>query len=153
MLNTIICSNFHKCHNCQWLYSSRITMISFLLFCTPFQLKGCEKQLSIICSVNVRYSRLLKVALLGFPGGASDKEPACQCWRRSRRRFNPWVWKIPWRRSWQPTPVFLPGESHGQKSLMGYSHRVTKSWTHWNDNTHTRRIVLYCSYSSDKTKN
>ena len=57
----------------------------------------------------------------GIPGGASGKESACQCWRRKRNRFNPWVRKIPWRRKWQPTPVFLPGESHGQRSLMGYS--------------------------------
>ena len=35
--------------------------------------------------------------------------------------FNPWVGKISWRRKWQPTPVFLPGKSHGQKSLVGYS--------------------------------
>ena len=38
-----------------------------------------------------------------------------------RRRFAPWVGKIPWRRAWQPTPVFLPGESHRQRSLAGYS--------------------------------
>ena len=37
------------------------------------------------------------------------------------RGFDPWVRKIPWRRAWQPTPVFLPGESHGQRSLGGYS--------------------------------
>ena len=36
-----------------------------------------------------------------------------------RDGFNPWVWKIPWRRAWQPTPVFLPGESHGQRKLGG----------------------------------
>ena len=35
--------------------------------------------------------------------------------------FDPWVGKIPWRRSWQATPVILPGESHGQRSLAGYS--------------------------------
>ena len=35
--------------------------------------------------------------------------------------FDPWVGKIPWRRAWQPTPVFLPGETHGQRSLVGYS--------------------------------
>ena len=34
--------------------------------------------------------------------------------------FNPWIGKIPWRREWQPTPVFLPGKSHGQRSLVGY---------------------------------
>ena len=38
-----------------------------------------------------------------------------------RRRFNPWVRKIAWRRKWQPTPVFLPGESHGQRSLVAFS--------------------------------
>ena len=40
--------------------------------------------------------------------------------------FNPRVGKIPWRRTWQPTPVFLPGESHGQRSLAGYSPRGLK---------------------------
>ena len=50
---------------------------------------------------------------IGVPGGARGKEPSCQ-WRRCKRcRFNPWVGKIPWRRAWQPTPLFLPGESHG----------------------------------------
>ena len=57
----------------------------------------------------------------GFPGGTSDKEPACQFQRHKRCEFDSWVAKIPWRRAWQPTPVFLPGESHGQKSLVGYS--------------------------------
>jgi len=56
-----------------------------------------------------------------FPGGASDKELACQCRRCKRHGFNSWVRKIPWRRAWQPLPGFLPGESHGQRSLAGYS--------------------------------
>ena len=56
----------------------------------------------------------------GFPGGASGKESACQCRRYKRGGFNAWVKKIPWRRKWQPTPVFLPGKSHGQRSLAGY---------------------------------
>ena len=59
--------------------------------------------------------------LWGFPGGANGKEPACQCSKHKRCRFSPWVGKIPWRRAWQPTPVFLPGKSHGQRSLEGYS--------------------------------
>ena len=45
---------------------------------------------------------------------------ACQCRRHKRSEFDPWVWKILWRRAWQPTSVFLPGESHGQRSLTGY---------------------------------
>ena len=47
--------------------------------------------------------------------------------------FSPWVGKIPWRRKWQPTPVFLPGKSHGQKSLVGYSpwgHKVSDTAEH-----------------------
>ena len=52
---------------------------------------------------------------------ASGKELACQYRRHKRHGFNPWVGKIPWRRAWQPTPVFLPGESHGQRNLVGYS--------------------------------
>ena len=48
-------------------------------------------------------------------------------WPQCRRpEFNPLAGKMPWRRAWQPTPVFLPGESHGQKSLVGYSPRGRK---------------------------
>ena len=54
---------------------------------------------------------LINISILGFPGGSSGKEPGCQCRRLKRCGFDPWVWKIPWRRAWQPTPVFLPGES------------------------------------------
>ena len=53
-------------------------------------------------------------------GGASGKEPTCQCRRHKRRRFDPWVRKILWRRAWQSISIFLPGESHGQRSLEGY---------------------------------
>ena len=63
--------------------------------------------------------------LLGFLGGGTwGKEPACQCRRHKKCRFDPCVGKIPWRRAWQPTPVFLPRESHGQR-LVGYS-----AWGH-----------------------
>ena len=54
-------------------------------------------------------------------GALVVKEPTCQCWRYKSCGFYPWIGKIPWRRAWQPTPVFLPGESHGQRSLVGYS--------------------------------
>ena len=45
----------------------------------------------------------------GFPGGGSGKESACQCRNHKRHGFNPWIGKIPWRRKWQPTVVFMPG--------------------------------------------
>ena len=63
----------------------------------------------------------------GFPGGTSGKEPACQCRRCKRHRFDPWVGKIPWRRKWQPTPVFLIGESHGRGTWQATVHRITPS--------------------------
>ena len=53
----------------------------------------------------------------GLPWWFSGKEPAYQY---RRREFDPWVGKIPWRKAWQPTPVFLPGEPHGPRSLAGY---------------------------------
>ena len=80
-------------------------------------------ELSSLCQL---YSRL--PLAIGFTRGsvfmsraASGKEPACQCRRCKRHRFDPWVREILWKRKWQPIPVFLPGESHGQSNLMGYS--------------------------------
>ena len=66
-----------------------------------------------------------------FPGDASGKEPACQCRICKRCQFNPWVRKIPWRRAWQPTPIFFPGESQGQSSPGALVRRVSWSWTGW----------------------
>ena len=63
-----------------------------------------------------------------IPGGTSGKEPTCQS-RRQKRSFDPWVGKYPWSRKWQPTPVFLPGEFHGQRSLAGYSPLGCKDMT------------------------
>ena len=70
---------------------------------------------------------------LGFPGGSDCKESACNagdlCLIPGSLR--PWVRRIPWRREWLPTPVFLPGEFHGQRSLVGYGlwgHRVRHNW-------------------------
>ena len=63
---------------------------------------------------------LVRISYSGFPGGTSGKEAACQCRRHKSCRFDPWVGKLSWRRKWQPTSVSLPGESHGQRSLVGY---------------------------------
>ena len=57
----------------------------------------------------------------GFPDGSLGKEPACNAGTAGDNGFDPWVLKIPWRRKRQPTPVFLPGKSHGQSNLVGYS--------------------------------
>ena len=71
----------------------------------------------------------------GFPGGPSAKEPACQCRRLMRCRFDPWVGKIPQRRKCQPMPVCLPAEFHGQRSLKSCSPWAPKEWTRLKQHT------------------
>ena len=66
------------------------------------------------------------IDLTGFPGCASSKKPSCQFRRHERSRFHLCVRKIPWRRTWQPTLVFLPGKSHGKRSLADNSPRGCK---------------------------
>ena len=77
--------------------------------------------------------------------GASGKESACQGSGQKRCGFNPCIGKIPWRRKWQPTLVFLPGEFHGQMSLEDYSPWGCKELdttegihTHTHTHTHAR---------------
>ena len=66
------------------------------------------------------------LAAASLVGALVHGESACQ----SRRpRFDPWVVKIPWKRKWQPTSEFWPGESHGQRSLAGSSPWSCNSWT------------------------
>ena len=80
----------------------------------------------------------------GLPGWLSGKELACQC---RRHGFDPWVRKIPWRIKWQPTPVFLPGESYGRRSLVGYSpqgHKEsdTTEWLHLHSATKEKEQLI-----------
>ena len=65
-----------------------------------------------------------------FLENASGKESTCQCRNYKSCGFHPWVGKIPWSRKWQPTPVFFPEESHGQRILAGYS-----PWGHTESDT------------------
>jgi len=83
-------------------------------------------------------------------GGTNDKELAYPCRRHKRCGFDPWVEKIPWRRKWQPTPVSLPGESHGQRSLEGYSQsivsqRVRNDWSNLAC-MHKKFSNVFCRY-------
>ena len=66
----------------------------------------------------------------GLPRWLSGKEFTYQCWRHRSCGFSLWVGKISWRRKWKPTPVFLPGKCHGQRSLAGYS-----PWGHKDSDT------------------
>ena len=87
----------------------------------------------------------------GFPGGTSDKEPACQRQRYKRGQFSPWVRKIPWSRKWHPTSVFLPGKFHGQRSLA--VHGATKSQTRLSSwvHTHTQYWTIRPEFCSQGT--
>ena len=98
-------------------------------------------------------SVLLKTSLIlllrGFPGGSDVEESACNA---GDLGSIPGLGRFLWRREWQPTPVFLPGEFHGQRSLAGYiqfmwSQRVRYNWvTHTHTHTHTER-----AYSGNRT--
>ena len=75
-------------------------------------------KLEICKAGNYKFFKDFYIAVIGLPWWLNSKESACQ--HRSPR-FYPWLRKIPRRRKWQPTPVFLSGKSHEQRSLLGYS--------------------------------
>ena len=84
----------------------------------------------------------------GLPRWLRGKESACQVMICRRRGFNPWVRKIPWRRKWQPTPVFLLEKSHGWRRLAAYSpwnHEELDTTEQLRTHTHTNK----CAYLQD----
>ena len=78
----------------------------------------------------------------------SGKESVCQCKRRRRHGFSPWVRKILWGGKWQPPPVFLPWKFDRHRSLVATVHEVSKSWTWLSIHTHTRSHLNYLNFSS-----
>ena len=86
----------------------------------------------------------LNVALLSFSGGANGKESICQYRRHRRLGLDPWVRKIPWSRKQEITPVFLPGEFHGQRNLVGYGpwgHKQLGMTERTHTHTNTRTLA------------
>ena len=73
---------------------------------------------------------------MGFPGGSVIKNPPANAGDAGRYGFGSWVGKFPWRKEWLPTSIFLPGESHGQRSLAGYNPWDCKE-SDTNEHTHT----------------
>ena len=80
---------------------------------------------------------------LGLPSWCSGEESAGERRRHKRHGFDTWVRKIPWSRKWQPTPVPLPGESRGQRGLVGYSPWVAKSRTRLSTHTHSNSMFNF----------
>ena len=107
-------------------------------------------RLQSMSSQRVRYSgvtdihacKCVYVYMIGLPRWLSGKESTCQCRRGGRHRFDPWVRKIPWRRAWQPTPVFLPGESHGQRAWRAMVHRCHKESDTTEQLTHAHSSII-----------
>ena len=92
--------------------------------------------------------KFINMSAPGLPGGTVVKNPICQCRRSKRCRFDPWLGKIPWRKKWQPAPVFLPGKCHGPRSLGGYS-----PWGHKELDTNERLNSCSSSYASYTERN
>ena len=84
---------------------------------------------STMAKQNLALNLLIAGTRRRLPRWLRGKEPACQCRRHRRRGFDPWVRKIPWRRTWRPTVVFLPRKFYGQRTLVGYRPGVAKSQT------------------------
>ena len=102
--------------------------------------------LKVIILANVLGNR----HLLDFPVNSDGKKKKKICLQCRRPGFDPWVGKIPWRRAWQLTPVFSPGESQGQRSMVGASiggrkeSDMTKRLTRWNRQNLETRILGDC---------
>ena len=94
----------------------QIVFKSILVILVFSSLKG--KYIKIIINLCKWVHNIKGCNLQYFSGGSDGKSICLQC---GRPRFDPWVGKILWRRKWQHTPVFLPGKSHGWRSLAGYS--------------------------------
>ena len=87
----------------------------------------------------LRFRKQSWKSLFGLSWWLSGKESTCQC---NKPGFNSWVGKIPWRRKWHPTPVLLPGKSHGQRTGGLQSTGLQKSWTWLSDWITTIKSLL-----------
>ena len=109
------------------LQGTCISCLGFILFAFLFFFK-CTK-----C-----FKNLFKIPC----GSVSGKESTCQCSRHRRLGFHPWVGKIPWRRKWQSSPVFLPEKSHGLGSLAGYNPWSRKESDRLREWVHTHEFKI-----------
>ena len=106
------------------------------------RLWGCTESYTTEATLQQQQQYVLRGQ--GFPGGSDGKESACSVGDLGSISG---LGGVPWRREWQPTPVFLPGECHGQRSLAGYSpwgHKesdLTEQFSHTRAHTHTNTLL------------
>ena len=127
--------SFSTTKDSTYLYEYLYTHIHIMYVTAP------DRKWSKCTSTSKRKNELWYIHIK-LPWWLSGKEHSCQC---RRHRFDPQVRKIPWRWEWQPPPVFLPGESHGQRSLVGYGPWGCKelNMTEWLDNKNNVPIKEY----------
>ena len=101
---------------------------------------GVESRKTFQWSIHLLLFLFFYFIYLGLPSQLSQQRICPQC---RRPGFDSWVWKIPWRRKWQLIPVFLPGKSHGQRSLASYCPRGRKSQTWQRLNRHHSFIYFF----------
>ena len=110
---------------------SQVTIEETVISVFSWKMESCHKFPQLLTE-ELPYLRPLAVCL-DFSAGGSGKEPACQCRRHQRCRFDSWVGKIPRRREWLPNQVFLSGNFHGQRSLESYGVWGQKEMTSLSD--------------------
>ena len=117
---------------------SRTRLSDFHISQMPIKIQFNKSTVTYSC-IGMQYA-----TIRGCPDGTSCKEPAYQWGRLERQGLDPWVGKILWRRKWQPAPVFLPGKSHGQRSLAGYRPWACKEsdMTEWLNNNYSSLLLL-----------
>ena len=113
--------------SCLWMYSDHDGMSE-----TVAGSRGHERQpwrIKAIMQIMHLPHKDDPYALKCFPGGTSGKEPTCQCRRHKRHRFDPWVGKFPWRRTWESTPAFVPENPMDRGPWQATVHRIAESDT------------------------
>ena len=128
---------------------------------SPQNMETYWRTVSVCSSISLSMSRIhlflsnyiFVYVKKGFPRCLSGKESAHRCKRCKTHRFDPWDGKIPWRRKWQPTPIFFPGKFHGQRAWWATVHGVAKSqrwlsnWAHikkaWIGGKRERKRIMF----------
>ena len=144
---------FMQIAECHSFYGWVIFHCIYNIYHIFFIHSSLEEHLALVILVSTAWRTFLwifcfVIQVSGFPGGS---ESACQCRRYKRHRFNPSVRKIPCIRKWQLLQYACHGEFHGQRSLVGYSPWVTKSWTwlgNWIQQFSVGSDIIYYLYSA-----
>ena len=126
-LHPLLCTYVHICNS--------VCSLVHMYLCLYVRAHVYHMYMSFLC-VHIGVT-----CMCWLPRWLSGKESTCQC---RTCRFDPWVGKIPWRRKWQPTPVFLPRKSHGQRSLAGYSIRAGHDLATEQQHVHLCTCICAC---------